>query len=119
MAVLLGELAAAFAALSAEVTDGLDASVASAPAPAAVPLDHAAADAILRQAIASLEGGQLDDALMAEVASLLAPHVREGQLHTLAGAIDDFEFARAATVLRQLLEWLRAQAGEEGRATAP
>ncbi len=77
---------------------------------AAAPLDAPAAGALLRQAIASLEGGQLDDALMARIAAMLAPHGQQQRLQALASAIDDFEFARAADVLRQLLAWLEAPA---------
>ena len=65
---------------------------------------------MLRQAIASLEGGQLDDVLMAQIAAMLAPHGQQQRLQALASAIDDFEFARAAGVLRQLLAWLAAPA---------
>ena len=65
---------------------------------------------MLRQAIVRLEGGQLDDALMAHIAAMLAPHGQQQRLQALAGAIDDFEFARAVAVLRQLLEWLEAPA---------
>ena len=120
VAELLQQLAAAFAALAAEVGEGADAGVDSVASVAdtSVPLDHAAAEAALHRAIASLEGGQLDDALMADVTALLAPHARQRQLQTLAGAIDDFEFARAAAVLRQLLEWLQAQAAEEDGAVS-
>ena len=64
---------------------------------------------MLRQAIASLEGGELDDALMAQVAAMLAPHGQQTRLQAMASAIDDFEFARAADVLRQLLDWLETQ----------
>jgi CheY-like chemotaxis protein len=120
VAELLQQLAAAFAALAVEVGEGADAGVDGGASVAAtsVPLDHAAAEAALRKAIASLEGGQLDDALMADVTTLLAPHAQQRQLQTLAGAIDDFEFARAAAVLRQLLEWLQAQAAEEDGAVS-
>ena len=117
-AELLEQLAAALAALTVEIAEGGEPAVrvAEAPAAAPAPLDHAAAGAMLREAIASLEGGQLDDVLMAEVSSLLAPHGQARHLKNLAGAIDDFEFARAAAVLRQLLDWLQAQAAEEDRA---
>jgi two-component system sensor histidine kinase/response regulator len=109
---LLVQLAAAFMALAGELE--LDAGAPLAPvdaAPAAsAPLDASAAGALLRQAIVSLEGGQLDDALMARISAMLAPHGQQQRLQALASAIDDFEFARAADVLRQLLVWLEAPA---------
>ncbi|WP_058049217.1 PAS domain S-box protein [Janthinobacterium sp. Ant5-2-1] len=105
---LLVQLAAAFMALAGELEEsGMPAVAASAPA-AGAPLDATAFGALLRQAIASLEGGQLDDALMAQIAAMLAPHGQQPRLQALASAIDDFEFARAAGVLRQLLAWLEA-----------
>lgn len=106
---LLVQLASAFMALAGELEEGAPAPAGAAP-DAAAPLDGAAASAVLRQAIASLEGGQLDDALMARIAAMLAPHGQQQRLQALAGAIDDFEFARAVAVLRQLLEWLEAPA---------
>ncbi len=106
---LLVQLAAAFMALGGELESGGEARPAPAHAAlASAPLDACAAGALLRQAIASLEGGQLDDALMAQVAVMLAPHGQQQRLHLLACAIDDFEFARATGVLRQLLAWLEA-----------
>ena len=105
---LLVQLAAAFMALAGELEEeGMPAMAMQAPA-ASAPLDGQAAGALLRQAIASLEGGQLDDALMARIAAMLAPHGQQQRLQALASAIDDFEFARAAGVLRQLLAWLEA-----------
>ena len=111
-AELLVQLAAAFMALAGEleVDAGAPLAPANATSDAAAPLDASAAGALLRQAIASLEGGQLDDALMARIAAMLAPHGQQQRLQALAGAIDDFEFARAADVLRQLLAWLEAPA---------
>ncbi|QKY09407.1 PAS domain S-box protein [Janthinobacterium lividum] len=107
---LLVQLAAAFMALAGELEEaGMPAVAMQAPA-ASAPLDASAAGALLRQAIASLEGGQLDDALMAQIAAMLAPHGQQPRLQALASAIDDFEFARAAGVLRQLLAWLEAPA---------
>ncbi|WP_035819321.1 PAS domain S-box protein [Janthinobacterium sp. RA13] len=107
---LLVQLAAAFMALAGELEEaGLPAVAMQAPA-AGAPLDASAAGALLRQAIASLEGGQLDDALMAQIAAMLAPHGQQPRLQALASAIDDFEFARAAGVLRQLLAWLETPA---------
>ncbi|MGK5004650.1 PAS domain S-box protein [Janthinobacterium sp. LB2P70] len=106
---LLVQLAAAFMALAGELEEsGMPAVAVGTPAVGA-PLD-AAAGALLRQAIASLEGGQLDDALMAQIAAMLAPHGQQQRLQALASAIDDFEFARAAGVLRQLLAWLETPA---------
>ena len=111
-AELLVQLAAAFRALAGEleVDAGAPLAPANATSDAAAPLDSSAAGALLRQAIASLEGGQLDDALMEQIAAMLAPHGQQQRLQALAGAIDDFEFARAADVLRQLLAWLEAPA---------
>ncbi len=109
---LLVQLAAAFMALAGELE--VDAGAPLAPVDAApavsAALDASAAGALLRQAIVSLEGGQLDDALMARIAAMLAPHGQQQRLQALAGALDDFEFARAADVLRQLLAWLEAPA---------
>ena len=106
---LLVQLAAAFMALAGELEEsGMPAVAVGTPAVGA-PLD-AAAGALLRQAIASLEGGQLDDALMAQIAAMLAPHGQQQRLQALASAIVDFEFARAAGVLRQLLAWLETPA---------
>ncbi|MDX8121931.1 PAS domain S-box protein [Janthinobacterium sp. GMG2] len=103
---LLVQLAASFMALAGELEEsGMPAVAVGTPA-AGAPLDADAAGALLRQAIASLEGGQLDDALMAQIAAMLAPHGQQQRLQALASAIDDFEFARAAGVLRQLLAWL-------------
>ena len=107
---LLVQLAAAFVALAGELEEsGMPAVAVGTPA-AGAPLDADAAGALLRQAIASLEGGQLDDALMAQIAAMLAPHGQQQRLQALASAIDDFEFARAAGVLRQLLAWLETPA---------
>ncbi|MNK55748.1 Sensory/regulatory protein RpfC [compost metagenome] len=107
---LLVQLAAAFMALAGELEEsGMPAVAVGTPA-AGAPLDATAFGALLRQAIASLEGGQLDDALMAQIAALLAPHGQQQRLQALASAIDDFEFARAAGVLRQLLAWLETPA---------
>ena len=106
---LLVQLGAAFMALAGELEEGVPARSGATPDVAA-PLDGAAAGSVLRQAIASLEGGQLDDAQMARIAAMLAPHGQQQRLQALAGAIDDFEFARAVAVLRQLLEWLEAPA---------
>ncbi|MEG1116520.1 MAG: histidine kinase, partial [Janthinobacterium sp.] len=103
---LLVQLAAAFMALAGELEEAGEAPVAGATPEAAAPLDAATTGALLRQAIASLEGGQLDDALMAQIAAMLTPHGQQPRLQALASAIDDFEFTRAAGVLRQLLAWL-------------
>ena len=108
---LLVQLAAAFMALAGELEADAGAPLLPAgEALAGASLDAAAAGALLRQAIASLEGGELDDALMAQIAAMLAPHGQQQRLQALAGAIDDFEFARAVAVLRQLLDWLEAPA---------
>ncbi|WP_426071333.1 PAS domain S-box protein [Janthinobacterium sp. DSP2-3-3] len=109
---LLVQLAAAFMALAGELEAATEAPPAQANATpdAAAPLDAPAFGALLRQAIASLEGGQLDDALMAQITAMLAPHGQQQRLQALASAIDDFEFARAVGVLRQLLAWLEAPA---------
>jgi len=109
---LLVQLAAAFMALAGELETDAGAPLlpANATPDAAAPLDASAAGALLRQAIVRLEGGQLDDALMAQIAAMLAPHGQQQRLQALASAIDDFEFARAADVLRQLLAWLEAPA---------
>ncbi|MGK5080015.1 PAS domain S-box protein [Janthinobacterium sp. HLX7-2] len=108
---LLVQLAAAFMALAAELEAGIGAPQALAveALAATAPLDGQAAGTLLRQAIASLEGGQLDEPLMAQIAAMLAPHGQQLRLQALASAIDDFEFARAVAVLRQLLEWLEAR----------
>ncbi|PJJ18062.1 PAS domain S-box-containing protein [Janthinobacterium sp. OK676] len=107
---LLVQLAAAFMALAGELEESGMPAVAVGTPVAGVPLDAPAFGALLRQAIASLEGGQLDDALMAQIAAMLAPHGQQPRLQALTSAIDDFEFARAAGVLRQLLAWLETPA---------
>nr|WP_314606382.1 PAS domain S-box protein [uncultured Janthinobacterium sp.] len=107
---LLVQLAAAFMALAGELEESGMPAVAVGTPVAGVPLDAPAFGALLRQAIASLEGGQLDDALMAQIAAMLTPHGQQPRLQALTSAIDDFEFARAAGVLRQLLAWLETPA---------
>ena len=107
---LLVQLAAAFMALAGELEEAGIPAVAVGTPVAGVPLDAPAFGALLRQAIASLEGGQLDDALMAQIAAMLTPHGQQPRLQALTSAIDDFEFARAAGVLRQLLAWLETPA---------
>jgi len=107
---LLEQLTAAFLALEAELAGGEnDESMLEAPQADAPVLDRAAADSLLRQAIGSLEGGQLDDALMTQIATLLAPHGQQRQLQALSTAVDDFEFARAVAVLQDMQAWLQAQ----------
>ncbi|MFM2086183.1 MAG: hypothetical protein RLZZ237_1052, partial [Pseudomonadota bacterium] len=108
---LLEQLTDAFLALEAELADG-EADLAMAePAQEDAPvLDHAAADGLLQLAIDSLEGGQLDDALMTQIAALLAPHGQQRQLQALSTAVDDFEFARAVAVLQDMQAWLQEQA---------
>ncbi|KAB8041683.1 PAS domain S-box protein [Janthinobacterium aquaticum] len=109
VAPLLAQLAAAFAALASEVKEGVQPETVMTPL-VVEPLDHAAVDAMLTQAIICLDSGQLDEALLQQITAMLAPHGQQPLLQALAGAVDDFEFSRASDVLRQLQDWLRTPA---------